>query len=611
MLDATNSRLSVIDQGDRPGQENPWPDGIGFTTFVEKVRQRRHMIMLVTLVGAAVGWAASLAYVAVRVPAFSASSELLISNTTLQLSGLDAAVTQILVENSLIESAIEVLRSGRVLDRVVGKVGLEEIERISPRSYALPWSAFYSEPESSNASRRQAAIALLRSNTTVKRVGASQIVSVRARALTAMDAARLTNEIAGAFVKELYDANAVVTTSAALRERIKVLGPTARIISEAAPPKSKDPPMAAIAMLLGIMLGGTLGAGSSLALALFDRRLRAAEQLAAVTSVECFGYVPRINPQSLLPSEPDYNFDLESMLRRSVLRRLRSAMLERSTRVPHIVGVTSCRAAEGKTTLAANLARFIAREGSPVLLIDACCPDVASGLGQGDTPGLQEVLRGTAALDDVILDDICLNLDFLPSGKALGDLDLVWGNLVQAINGGRERCYEWVILDLPALATAVDVRAAGQVFDDLLIVVEWGSTSEGQLQHGLRALGSMRDRIVGTVINKIPWTSIDSETASLAHVLMRTQSRRPINTQSWVRRISAMLMASHIPIAVSATVNAKAAMLASMRWRKSSGCAPGRVPPGNASDENQDRLLGRRPGCDDHRSEIADGEAQL
>jgi Mrp family chromosome partitioning ATPase len=193
---------------------------------------------------------------------------------------------------------------------------------------------------------------------------------------------------------------------------------------------------------------------------------------------------------------------------------VRSAVLERSTRVPRIVGVTSCRAAEGKTTLATNLARFIAREGSPVLLIDACCPDMASGLPQ-ETPGLQELLRGKAALDDVIVSDVCPNFDFLPSGKGPDDLDLLWGNLLRTINDGNERCYQWIILDLPELATAVDVRAAGQAFDDLLIVVEWGGTSQGQLQQGLRALGSLRDRIVGTVINKVPWTSIDSETQAL------------------------------------------------------------------------------------------------
>jgi MinD-like ATPase involved in chromosome partitioning or flagellar assembly len=146
-----------------------------------------------------------------------------------------------------------------------------------------------------------------------------------------------------------------------------------------------------------------------------------------------------------------------------------------------------------------------------VLLIDASCPDVASGLAHAERPGLQELLRGTAALDDAILDNICPNLDFLPSGKGLGDLDLIWGNLVHAINGGHELCHEWIILDLPALSRAIDVRSAGLIVDDLLVVVEWGRTSEAQLGQALGALGPVRDRLLGTVINKIPLRARDDQ----------------------------------------------------------------------------------------------------
>src|ERR1700733_2598728 len=131
MLDTTTSRPAVI-EGEWP-VEPPRREG-GFWRFVENVRQRRRMVVILALVGAAIGWGASLAYIVVRVPAFSASSEILISNTTLQLSGPDAVVTQILVENSLVENALEMLKSGRVLGRVIDQVGLEEIERISPRS---------------------------------------------------------------------------------------------------------------------------------------------------------------------------------------------------------------------------------------------------------------------------------------------------------------------------------------------------------------------------------------------------------------------------------------------------------------------------------------------
>jgi Mrp family chromosome partitioning ATPase len=123
------------------------------------------------------------------------------------------------------------------------------------------------------------------------------------------------------------------------------------------------------------------------------------------------------------------------------------------------------------------------------------------------------LLRGTSDADRTIQNDVCMNLDFLPPGRALGDLDLLWGNLHHAVGGMRNPSYKWIILDLPELARGVDVRAAGQVLDDLLIVAEWGRTTHGQLQQGLRALGSLQERIIGTVLNKVPWTSIDSSTA--------------------------------------------------------------------------------------------------
>ena len=135
---------------------------------------------------------------------------------------------------------VEIGKSARPRNRP-GRIWKRSSAYRQDRDHAsLPGTPPMGEPDSSDASRKQALIALLRANIAVRRIGSSQIVAVRARALTAMDAARLTNEIAEAFVQEQYDANAVVSTSAALRERIKVLGPTARIISEAVPPKSKD-----------------------------------------------------------------------------------------------------------------------------------------------------------------------------------------------------------------------------------------------------------------------------------------------------------------------------------------------------------------------------------
>jgi len=223
-----------------------------------------------------------------------------------------------------------------------------------------------------------------------------------------------------------------------------------------------------------------------------------------------------VDAQPLMPSEADDDVGTEFSLARPALRALRASALERSTRVPHVIGVTSCHRGEGKTTIANRLARFLAQDDVPVLLVDASCREAANGASR--PPGLYELLRGTACLEDLILDNIRPNLDFLPKGKSHGDLDLVWTNLIQAVNGGRERCYEWIILDLPSLSKAIDVRSAGQVFDELLIVVEWGRTSEAELDQALRALGPLRNRLLGTIINKIPQGALEPVAASPAHL---------------------------------------------------------------------------------------------
>jgi Mrp family chromosome partitioning ATPase/capsular polysaccharide biosynthesis protein len=534
MLDSTKSQRPVfLELEKRSIAPQPWRDGIGFRIYLAKIRQQRLMIVRLMLLGAIMVSLAGLAYSLVRTPAFSASSELLISNTSLQLSGPDAVVTQMLVENTLIQSAIEMLKSSSVLERAIDRLGLENFELIFPKSRNIRDLAPSQEQERSETSRRQTALAVLRSNITVNRIGASQIISVRGRALTAEDAARLTNEIAGSFVQEQNDTNAVVTTSAAMRERIKVLGPTARIISEAVPPSAKDGPTAGVMLTLAAIVGAALGMSVGLAITLFDRRVRSAEQLAVTSSAECFGYLPQMMDRSDLPWRSGSRFgawmlrklspyvlalhypdaELASILRYAVLRRARSAVLERCGSAPHFVGITSCRRAEGKTTFAAHWAGLIAGDGSRVLLIDASRDDavLSNSLTPGETQGLYQLLRGASVLGDVIRAEVRPNLDFLPSGQAVGNIDTQWFNLVHAVSASGDCPYEWVILDLPALTPVADVRSAGQIVDELLIVVEWGRTSEVQLEQALQSLGPVRGKILGAVINKTPWASLDSE----------------------------------------------------------------------------------------------------
>src|SRR5258708_17029886 len=134
MLDSTKGHRPVfLEPENRSIAPQPWRDGIGCSTYVAKISQQKLMIVRLMLLGAIMVSLPGLAYSLVRTPAFTASSDLLISNTSLQLSGPDAVVTQMFVENTLIQNAIEILKSSRVIERAVDRLGLENIELILPK----------------------------------------------------------------------------------------------------------------------------------------------------------------------------------------------------------------------------------------------------------------------------------------------------------------------------------------------------------------------------------------------------------------------------------------------------------------------------------------------
>src|SRR5258708_39398938 len=77
----------------------------------------------------------------------------------------------------------------------------------------------------------------------------------------------------------------------------------------------------------------------------------------------------KLSPYAFTLHYPDP--ELGSTLRGAVLRRARSAVLERRGGGPHLVGITACRPAGGKTTFAAHWAGLFAGDGAPGLLCGA------------------------------------------------------------------------------------------------------------------------------------------------------------------------------------------------------------------------------------------------
>jgi succinoglycan biosynthesis transport protein ExoP len=62
--------------------------------------------------------------------------------------------------------------------------------------------------------------------------------------------------------------------------------------------------------------------------------------------------------------------------------------------------------------------------------------------------------------------------------------------------------HDYVIVDLSPIAPVVDVRAAANIFDSYLYVIEWGRTRTNLVEHQVSGFPEIQDRLLGFVLNK-------------------------------------------------------------------------------------------------------------
>jgi hypothetical protein len=104
----------------------------------------------------------------------------------------------------------------------------------------------------------------------------------------------------------------------------------------------------------------------------------------------------------------------------------------------------------------------------------------------------------------VVMSEIRANLDFLPGIGLASDLDERWRRSCRdwrPVDGGD---YDWCIFDLPSLEPSIDIRVAGGAMDRLILMTRWGQTTSSALAQALDALGDVRGRIAGAIINMTP-----------------------------------------------------------------------------------------------------------
>lgn len=189
-------------------------------------------------------------------------------------------------------------------------------------------------------------------------------------------------------------------------------------------------------------------------------------------------------------------------------RNLRSAIMYIAAEPerPRVILVTSALPGEGKSTVAANLAKTLALGGSRVLLVDA---DLRKGslnevFGLLPEPGLSELLLNPATLHETIQTDSVPNLSFIAAGARLANPgDLFLHPALTSLLAAWRAQFDYVILDGTPVFAADDATTLAPKVDGTLFVVRRRFSRARQVREAIELLLRRQAKVLGVVFNRI------------------------------------------------------------------------------------------------------------
>jgi len=312
----------------------------------------------------------------------------------------------------------------------------------------------------------------------------------------------------------------------------------ARVIAKAVAPTTKSAPRSKVIVALGLVGGFMLGAGAAFLREQMDDVFRAATSSDDTLGVPLLGIVPffgadrRVSARNLsgmtgkaeVPRRPP---GLEKWPRRALTLRfavdqpmsifaetLRSASFgmnyAKSSEGCRVVGVTSVSPGEGKSTLSANFASYLAHAGNKVALIDydvrhpsltrLLLPD-GKGVKLGDLLRSETGAEVTIEPHPVLAGATFIGNDGLLSAHNPSDMSYV--RAMETLIEELRRRFDIVILDLPPAANLVDARVAATVTDHILFSVEWGRTKKSFARNVVYSSPQLRSKLFGVVYSKV------------------------------------------------------------------------------------------------------------
>ncbi len=285
---------------------------------------------------------------------------------------------------------------------------------------------------------------------------------------------------------------------------------TLTIIEPASLPIFPIGPSLPLIVFMAMVLGVSLAAGAAYLLEYLDDSFREPEEVEITLGVPVIGYTPEVRPKgpSGVDQSPLLHVGQHSPLLwdayRMLYTRLEFAARARGLGNLKSVLITSPAPADGKTTLAINLAIVAAQDEKKVVLVDADLrrPAIHRFLEIDQTPGLTDVLLQPGKDPHMGLREVDgTKLSVVTSGSA-ADVESIGTSRMAQVVTRLTRKGDLVILDSPPLALPETLALAATV-DAVILVARLGATSSKETERLADLLERAGATFIGVVLNKV------------------------------------------------------------------------------------------------------------
>ncbi len=286
--------------------------------------------------------------------------------------------------------------------------------------------------------------------------------------------------------------------------------PTVMQVETAVKPSVPISPKPSQTALLGAAIGLFAVAALVFLIEFLDDTLKTPDEIKDVLEVPVIGFIGELK-QNSKKVEDALGVYVAKNPRSPVseaFRSLRTNLEYSSIDNPvKTVLVTSSGEAEGKSTVATNLAIVEAQSGKAVVIVDADMrrPKVHVQFNKPNRMGLSDVVTGKLSLDDVLKTyDQVANLSIITCGTIPPNPAELLGSerMSQTLKDLKKR-FDVIIIDSPPMIVS-DAQILSSKVDGLIFVVIPGQTKAITARRPIEELKRIDAKVLGVVANKIP-----------------------------------------------------------------------------------------------------------